>query len=54
MKIDLHHTLTDMVTEGAALQNDQPKVSGNKIYALDTKNSLHIFEREDESPDLNQ
>ena len=25
-----------------------------KYYVLDTQNTLHIFEREDENPDLNQ
>lgn len=53
-QITWHHTPKDMFESGGFIKNDQPKVSGNKIYVLDSQNTLHIFEREDETPDLNQ
>ncbi|WP_341228488.1 hypothetical protein [uncultured Arcticibacterium sp.] len=45
-KIDWFHTFEEFNQTGAAVKNNQPKVGGNKIYALDTNNTLHIFERE--------
>lgn len=45
-QISWHHTLKDMFESGGFIKNDQPKVSGNKIYVLDSKNTLHILDRE--------
>ncbi|MBK9509684.1 MAG: hypothetical protein IPO04_09555 [Cytophagaceae bacterium] len=46
LKIEDHYTYADARKEGAYFKPGQPIVSGNKIYALDSKNTLHIYERE--------
>jgi len=46
LKIEDHYTNEEANKEGAFFGPGQPKIHGNKIYALDTKNTLHILERE--------
>lgn len=47
LKIEEHYTYEEANKEGAFFGPGQPKIHGNKIYALDTKNTLHILEREE-------
>ncbi|AWV98073.1 hypothetical protein [Arcticibacterium luteifluviistationis] len=44
-KIDWHHVIDELSETGTTIKNGEPKASANKIYALDTNNTLHIFER---------
>ncbi len=46
LKIEDHYTYADARKEGAYFKPGQPIISGKKIYALDSKNTLHILERE--------
>jgi hypothetical protein len=45
-RVDWHHNMHEQIVNGA-LRNNQPKVAGNKVYAHDTDNTLHIFELEE-------
>ena len=49
LKIEDHYTYEEANNEGAFFGPGQPKIHGNKIYALDTKNTLHILERESDA-----
>lgn len=45
-EIEWLHVFEEFSTNGRFLPNSQPKAEGNRVYALDSGNTLHIFERE--------
>lgn len=44
--IEWLHVFEEFAKEGKFIPINQPKAEGNRVYALDSGNTLHIFERE--------